>query len=137
MVGDAYRGMASLFVFPSFPEQNRSACCASAELSSVGDYCCRNLCLCLMIVFENRFSAIISQTQTICDCNRLPSLCSRLLPPFDSVVVEGNVFFQFSVLILLRRLFTAPPRHSMQAHSALGLIAAFRFPFISPTTCRG
>ena len=86
MTRDAYRGMASLFVFPSFPEQNRSACCASAELSSVGDYCCRNLCLCLMIVFENRFSAIISQTQTICDCNRLPSLCSRLLPPFDSVV---------------------------------------------------
>ena len=40
-------------------------------------------CLWLMIVFENRFSAIISQTQTICDCNRLPSVCSNLLRPFD------------------------------------------------------
>jgi len=36
-----------------------------------------------MILFENDFSAIISQTQTIYDCNRLPSLCSNLLRPFD------------------------------------------------------
>ena len=36
-----------------------------------------------MIVFENEFSAIIRQTQTIYDCNRLPSLCSNLLRPFD------------------------------------------------------
>lgn len=36
-----------------------------------------------MIVFENEFSAIIHQTQTIYDCNRLPSLCSNLLRPFD------------------------------------------------------
>ena len=38
MTGDAYRGMASLFVFPSLPEQNRSACCASGDLSACG-YC--------------------------------------------------------------------------------------------------
>ena len=36
-----------------------------------------------MIVFENEFSAIIRQTQTIYDCNRLPSRCSNLLRPFD------------------------------------------------------
>jgi hypothetical protein len=36
-----------------------------------------------MIVFENEFSAIIRQTQTIYDCNRLPSLCSNLRRPFD------------------------------------------------------
>ena len=40
-------------------------------------------CFCLIIVFENRFSAIISQIQTIYDCNRLPSVCSNLLQPFD------------------------------------------------------
>ena len=40
-------------------------------------------CLCLMIVFENEFSDIISQIQTICDCNRLTSLCSNLLRTFD------------------------------------------------------
>ena len=36
-----------------------------------------------MIVFENKFSAIIRQTQTIYDCNRPPSLCSNLQRPFD------------------------------------------------------
>ena len=34
MTGDAYRGMASLFVSLSLPEQNRSACCASGDLSA-------------------------------------------------------------------------------------------------------
>ena len=57
-----------------------------------------NLCLCLMIVFENNFSAIISQTQTIFDCNRLPSLCSRLLPPFESRV---SVMWRDNGIILL------------------------------------
>ena len=51
-------------------------------------------CLWPMIVFENEFSAIISQTQTIYDCNRLTSLCSNLLRPFDPrevIRVEGNI----------------------------------------------
>ena len=38
---------------------------------------------------------------------------------------------KFSALIPLRGLFTAPPRHSLQAVSALGLIAAVRFPTTS------
>ncbi len=36
---------------------------------------------------------------------------------------------KFSALIPLRGLFTAPSRHSLQAASALDLIAAVRFPF--------
>ena len=43
-------------------------------------------CLRLMIVFENKFSAIISQTQTICDCNRPPF---ALLKPAETVRVQG------------------------------------------------
>ena len=39
--------------------------------------------------------------------------------------------FPFSALILLCRLFAAPSRHSLQAVSALDLIAAVRFPTTS------
>ena len=52
-------------------------------------------CLCLIIVFENRFSAIISQTQTISDCNHLPAVCSNLQRPVESCcganIVRGRV----------------------------------------------
>ena len=48
----------------------------------------------------NRFSFSLSAQplQLCCLPQAFPSpVTSRLLPPFDSVVVEGNVFFQFSV----------------------------------------
>ena len=53
---------------------------------------------------------------------------SYYLSTFNSQLSTEKKSFPFSVLILLRSLFTAPPRHSVQALSALGLIAAFRFP---------
>ena len=47
---------------------------------------------------------------------------------------ELKISFPFSVLIPLRGLFTAPSRHSLQAASALDLIAAVRFPLLSLTS---
>ena len=41
-------------------------------------------CFCQMIAFENGFSVIICQIQTIYDCNCLLPLCSNLLRPLDS-----------------------------------------------------
>ena len=40
-------------------------------------------CLCPTIVFENKFSDIVSQTQTIFDCTAFCSVCSRLRRTFD------------------------------------------------------
>ena len=68
----------------SFDEGTRSACCASADLSSQGGIAVAITCLCQTIVFENRFSEIVCQTQTISDCTAFCSVCSRLLPPFES-----------------------------------------------------
>ena len=62
----------------------RSACCASADLSSQGGIAVAITCLCQTIVFENKFSDIVRQTQTISDCTAFCSVCSRLLPPFES-----------------------------------------------------
>ncbi len=44
------------------------------------------------------------------------------------IVLVPNKSFPFSALIPLRGLFTASSRHSLQAASALDLIAAVRFP---------
>ena len=38
-----------------------------------------------MNVFENKFSAIISQTQTISDCNSPTLVASQLQQPFESL----------------------------------------------------
>ena len=50
----------------------------------VGDYCYATICLWLIFVFENKFSANINQTQTIYDCNRLlrsaQTCCDRSTP---------------------------------------------------------
>jgi len=58
-----------------------SACCASADLSSQGGIAIAIICLCQTIVFENKFSDIVRQTQTIFDCTAFCLVCSRLLPP--------------------------------------------------------
>jgi len=62
-----------------------SACCASADLSSQGGIAIAIICLCQTIVFENKFSDIVSQIQTISDFTAFYLVCSRLLPP----LVEG------------------------------------------------
>ena len=51
----------------------------------LGDYCYRNICLCLMSVFENKFSAIISQIQQSSILIASPLVTSRLLPPFKDL----------------------------------------------------
>jgi hypothetical protein len=48
-----------------------SACCASADLSSQGGIAIAIICLCQTIVFENKFSDIVRQTQQ-----------SLIVPPF-------------------------------------------------------
>ena len=46
--------------------------------------CCANIRACCAIVSENKFSPHRPSTPTIFDCNNLPSVCSRLLPPVES-----------------------------------------------------
>lgn len=44
-----------------------------------------NLRACCAIVLENKFSSHRPPTPPIYDCNNLPALCSRLLPPVECV----------------------------------------------------
>ena len=46
--------------------------------------CYANIRVCCAIVAENKFSPHRPSIPTIFDCNNLPSVCSRLLPPFES-----------------------------------------------------
>lgn len=46
--------------------------------------CYANIRACCAIVSEKRFSPHRPSIPTIFDCNNLPSVCSRLLPPFES-----------------------------------------------------
>ena len=46
-------------------------------------FACANYCACVKRSYENKFSKPHYPTPTIYDCNNLPSVCSRLLPPFE------------------------------------------------------
>ena len=46
--------------------------------------CCANTRACRAIVSGNKFSPHRPSNTAIFDCNNLPSVCSRLLPPFES-----------------------------------------------------
>ena len=82
-----------IFVYVASPFL--SACCASADLSSQGGIAIAIICLCQTIVFENKFSDIVSQTQTIFDCTAFCLVCSRLLPPLERVI--GISFYLFAM----------------------------------------
>ena len=49
--------------------------------------CYANIRVCCAIVPENKFSSHRPSIPTIFDCNNLHTVCSRLLPPFESVTI--------------------------------------------------
>ena len=68
-IGGSRETLAYFFVYPQ--ASLLSACCASADLSSQGGIAVAIICLCQTIVFENKFSDIVRQTQQ-----------SSIVPPF-------------------------------------------------------
>lgn len=49
--------------------------------------CYANIRVCCAIVPENKFSSHRPPIPTIFDCNNLHAVCTRLLPPFESVTI--------------------------------------------------
>jgi len=64
--------------------RTRSACGASADLSAVGCRLLRKYSCLLCDVAKSKFLPHRSSIPTIFNCNNLPSVRSRLLPPVES-----------------------------------------------------
>ena len=83
----------------SFRWLGRSTGGGVTDLSLVGDYCCAISCLCPIIVVENKFSDIISQSQqssiTIAFLRSVQTCCGR----------STLWYWSFVVLVLAARSF--------------------------------
>ena len=67
--------------------------------------CYANIRACCAIVSEKRFSPHRPSVPTIFDCNNLPSVCSRLLPPFESRCCVFDNLLRYCT-IFIRRITT-------------------------------